>query len=130
VDVSLVRADPGLKTGITASFSAEDRALVTYPGAIAALTAEEIPEAVLAGFAHLHVSSYYLQTGLQPGLPALFAKAKAMGLTVSLDPGVRPGGTVEPEDSGGGGILRCVSAERDGVGRVGGYGGCGGGAAG
>jgi sugar/nucleoside kinase (ribokinase family) len=66
--------------------------LVTYPGAIAALTAEEIPEAVLAGFAHLHVSSYYLQTGLQPGLPALFAKAKAMGLTVSLDPGYDPAG--------------------------------------
>ncbi len=92
VDVRLVRADPGLKTGITASCSAEDRALVTYPGAIAELTASEIPMATLGEFQHLHVSSYYLQTGLQPGLAGLFAKAKALGLTVSLDPGYDPSG--------------------------------------
>src|SRR3982750_2187358 len=35
VDISLVHVEPGLKTGITASFSSEDRALVTFPGAIA-----------------------------------------------------------------------------------------------
>lgn len=92
VDVSLVRSDPSLKTGITASCSAEDRALVTFPGAIAELTAGEIPVSALGEFAHLHVSSYYLQTKLQPGLAELFATAKAMGLTVSLDPGYDPAG--------------------------------------
>jgi sugar/nucleoside kinase (ribokinase family) len=90
VDVSLVRADPGCKTGITASFTYEDRALVTFPGAIAQLTASDIDPAILASFNHLHVSSYYLQTGLQPGLAGLFQAARAAGLTVSLDPGGDP----------------------------------------
>ncbi len=90
VDISLVRVDPSLKTGITASFSAEDRALATFPGAIAELRASEIDASVLTGFHHLHVSSYYLQRGLQPGLPGLFRTARQAGLTVSLDPGHDP----------------------------------------
>jgi sugar/nucleoside kinase (ribokinase family) len=90
VDISLVRVEPGLKTGITASFSSEDRALVTFPGAIAELTADEISRPMLSGFTHLHVSSYYLQRALQPGLAGLCDMAKQMGLTVSLDPGHDP----------------------------------------
>lgn len=90
VDVSLIQTDPLLKTGITASFSAEDRALTTYPGAMTALNTESITPAILSGFTHLHVSSYYLQRGLQAGLPRLFQTAKAMGLTLSLDPGYDP----------------------------------------
>jgi sugar/nucleoside kinase (ribokinase family) len=90
VDIGLVRVDPSLKTGITASFSAEDRALATFPGAIAELRAGEIAASILAGFTHLHVSSYYLQRGLQPGLPLLFQAARQAGLTVSLDPGHDP----------------------------------------
>ncbi len=92
VDGRLVQTIPGLKTGVTGSFSFEDRALVTFPGAIAELTAADIPPDVLEGFEHLHVSSYYLQTGLQSGLPGLFQTAKQLGLTVSLDPGHDPAG--------------------------------------
>ena len=92
VDIGLVRIEPGLKTGITASFSSDDRALVTFPGAIAELTADEISRPMLSGFTHLHVSSYYLQRALQPGLAGLCAMAKQMGLTVSLDPGHDPSG--------------------------------------
>jgi sugar/nucleoside kinase (ribokinase family) len=92
VDIGLVRVEPGLKTGITASFSSEDRALVTFPGAIAELTADEISRPMLSGFTHLHVSSYYLQRALQPGLAGLCKAAKQMGLTVSLDPGHDPSG--------------------------------------
>lgn len=90
VDVSLVRVDPSLKTGITAAFSSGDRALFTYPGAIAELTCDEIPLEILKRFTHLHVSSYYLQRGLQAGLPDLFRHAKEAGLSVSLDPGHDP----------------------------------------
>ncbi len=90
VDTSLVVVDPALKTGITASFSAEDRALVTFPGSIAALTADDVTADILSRYRHLHVSSYYLQSELQPGLPALFRAAKQAGLTVSLDPGHDP----------------------------------------
>jgi sugar/nucleoside kinase (ribokinase family) len=90
VDATLVQVNPGLRTGITGSFSVEDRALVTFAGAIAELTCAEIPSSLLSGFTHLHVSSYYLQRGLQPGLPGLFQTAKRLGLTVSLDPGHDP----------------------------------------
>jgi sugar/nucleoside kinase (ribokinase family) len=92
VEIRLVRVEPGLKTGITASFSSEDRALVTFPGAIAELTADEISRPMLCGFTHLHVSSYYLQRALQPGLAGLCEMAKQMGFTVSLDPGHDPSG--------------------------------------
>lgn len=91
VDVSSVIRDPAVKTGLTVSItSSRDRALVTYTGAIAALRASDIEEAVLAGFQHLHISSYYLQEGLRPGCRALFAAAHAHGLSSSLDPGYDP----------------------------------------
>ena len=41
---------------------------------------------------HLHVASYFLQTALRPGLPDLFQRAHALGLTVSLDTNWDPSG--------------------------------------
>lgn len=91
IDVTAVRHDPGLRTGITASFSTRsDRALVTFAGAIGALRAQEIDDARLAAADHLHVSSYYLQRALRPDLKTLFARARAQGLSTSLDPGFDP----------------------------------------
>ncbi len=90
VDTALVQTDPQLKTGITASFSSHDRALTTFAGAMTALTVADISTSVLGGFTHLHVSSYYLQSGLREGLPALFRMARELGMTVSLDPGYDP----------------------------------------
>lgn len=90
VDVSLVRADPLLPTGVTVSISDRDRALVTYPGAMEGLRADEATDGLLARFRHLHVSAYFLQRELKPGLPSLFRRARALGLTTSLDPGHDP----------------------------------------
>ena len=90
VDVSLVRADPSLQTGLTVSISDRDRALVTYPGAMEGLRANEATDCLLAQFRHLHVSAYFLQRGLKPGLPCLFRRARALGLTTSFDPGHDP----------------------------------------
>lgn len=91
VDVAGVRCEPAARTGVTAAFSTPgDRALVTFPGAIAALRADHIADAWLAAGRHLHVSSYYLQRGLQPDLAALFRRAHAAGLSTSLDPGHDP----------------------------------------
>jgi sugar/nucleoside kinase (ribokinase family) len=91
IDVSRVVRDPGLQTGVTVSItSPRDRALVSYLGAIRALRADDVPDAALRGFDHLHVSSYYLQEGLRPGCRDLFARAHAAGLTTSLDPGFDP----------------------------------------
>lgn len=91
VDVSRVIRNPSLKTGLTVSItSARERALVSYLGAIAALRGEDVPDEAFRGFDHLHVSSYFLQQGLRPSLASLFARARAAGLTTSLDPGFDP----------------------------------------
>lgn len=91
VDTTSVAAHDGLRTGVTVAISSHgDRALLTWPGAIAALRAGDVSDARLADARHLHVSSYYLQAGLRPQLGELFARARAAGLTTSLDPGSDP----------------------------------------
>jgi len=94
VDVSRIHRRADLKTGITASItSSQDRALVTYLGAIATLRPEDVPETAFAGHCHFHVSAYFLQDGLRTGLRDLFAAARRAGLTTSLDPGYDPSET-------------------------------------
>jgi sugar/nucleoside kinase (ribokinase family) len=90
VDATPVIVDPRLKTGVTAAISAADRALVTFSGAIAELCAADIRPELLKTCGHLHVSSYFLQRSLQPGLCELFAQAKGLGLSTSLDTGHDP----------------------------------------
>jgi sugar/nucleoside kinase (ribokinase family) len=91
VDCTLVQRDASLQTGITVSItSPEDRAMITYLGAIAALQEGDVTHANLLGHAHLHVSSFYLQRALRPGLKRLFTRAREAGLTTSLDPGFDP----------------------------------------
>jgi sugar/nucleoside kinase (ribokinase family) len=91
VDVSRVIRDPALKTGLTVSItSARERALVSYLGAIAELRGSDVPDGAFSGFDHLHVSSYFLQQGLRPAIASLFGRARASGLTTSLDPGFDP----------------------------------------
>ncbi len=98
IDVSRVIRSGELKTGITVSISSpRDRAMVTYLGAITALAGEEVTGETLAAFGHLHVSSYYLQERLRPGVRDLFARARRLGLTTSLDPGYDPSGEFGPD---------------------------------
>jgi sugar/nucleoside kinase (ribokinase family) len=93
IDLSRVIRGGGPRTGITVSITHPgDRALVTYLGAIAALTGADVPDAAMAGLDHLHTSSFYFQEGLRPDLPDLFARARRAGLTTSLDTGFDPGG--------------------------------------
>jgi len=91
IDCAQVIRDPAIKTGVTVSItSRSDRALVTYPGSIAELRAGDIRDEDLRKCRHLHVSSFYLQRALRPGLKSLFARAHGLGLTTSLDPGFDP----------------------------------------
>ena len=91
IDTSGIRRDPALRTGVTASLStAQDRALVTFAGATTALRGDDIFDRLLRDAEHLHVSSYYLQTGLRPDCRALFVRARKNGLSTSLDPGFDP----------------------------------------
>jgi sugar/nucleoside kinase (ribokinase family) len=94
IDVSRVRSPELLKTGVTVAVtSPRDRALISFLGSIAALQGSDVSDAALVGFQHLHVSSYFLQTGLRPGLADVFARAHRLGLTTSLDPGFDPSET-------------------------------------
>ena len=85
---------PDQPTGFSVILSRPDgdRAILTYPGLIPALRAEETPDRLLAQARHLHVASVFLQTALQPGLPQLLDRAHAQGLTTSLDTNWDPRG--------------------------------------
>jgi sugar/nucleoside kinase (ribokinase family) len=91
IDLGAVVVDPGLKTGVTVAITSPvDRALVSFLGSIASLRERDVPRALLSAADHLHVSSFYLQEGLRPGVKTLFREARAAGLTTSLDPGFDP----------------------------------------
>jgi sugar/nucleoside kinase (ribokinase family) len=93
IELDHVLVDEGTTTGITVSISSgQDRALVTCLGAIAELAAEDVPDSAFDGASHLHVAGFFLQTRLRPGLPELFRRARARGLTTSLDSGHDPEG--------------------------------------
>src|SRR5687767_3562346 len=91
VDVSnvIIRSDG--QTGLSLILNrGMDRAILTYPGLIAALRESDISDALIQEARHLHVASYFLQTNLQPDLPDLFRRARAFGLTTSLDTNYDP----------------------------------------
>jgi sugar/nucleoside kinase (ribokinase family) len=91
INIDAVQCRAGLVTGVTAAIStASDRALVTCAGSIGAMEVADLDDALLARADHLHVSSFYLQSGLRPRLGELMARARAGGLTTSLDPGFDP----------------------------------------
>ena len=93
VDVSGVAVDPGVRTGLTVVLARPgDRAILTFPGAIAMMTAARVDPALAARARHVHVSSFFLQIGLAPGLPDLLATARAGGTTTSVDPNWDPSG--------------------------------------
>jgi sugar/nucleoside kinase (ribokinase family) len=94
VDVSHVVVRDGSPTGMTVALSrGGDRAILTALGAVASLTAADVPEALLAGARHVHAGSWFLlEDSLGPGLAALFAATRAAGATTSLDTNWDPAG--------------------------------------
>lgn len=75
-----------------------DRAILTYPGAIPLLSADHLDLSLLRQARHVHVGSYFLQDALRPDLPRLFAQARELGLSTSLDPNWDPAGTWDVGD--------------------------------
>ncbi len=74
------------KTGATIAMSyGNDRAMVTFPGAMSVMKQEDISDEVLMQAKHLHVSSIFMQKSLLKGITTLFKRAKNLGLTTSLD---------------------------------------------
>jgi ribokinase len=87
--------DPRGRTGVTVVLSTpDDRAVLTFGGAIPTLTAEQagsaLEQAIRDGARHLHAASFFLLPQLAPGLPDLLARAQAAGLTTSLDTNYDP----------------------------------------
>jgi len=86
VDVHGVGVREDLSTGLTVALArGDDRAIVTFPGCIDALTAAMVDQDLLRGARHLHVSSFYLQPRLAPGLRGLLEAAHTAGAGTSLD---------------------------------------------
>ncbi len=96
VDIGNVIVSQTESTGLSVilnqpfDYSQGDRAILTHLGLIAELHASDIADSLLAQARHLHVASYFLQTKLQPDLPALFKRARSLGLTTSLDTNYDP----------------------------------------
>jgi sugar/nucleoside kinase (ribokinase family) len=86
VDTRHVIVDPALKTGLgIALCQREDRAILTYLGSIAAIEPDDVTDEFLSAARHLHHGSFFLHARLRPAMPAIFRRARALGLTTSLD---------------------------------------------
>jgi sugar/nucleoside kinase (ribokinase family) len=86
VDLSKVVRFPGKTTGLTVILpQRKGRYILTYPGTMHDMSVKDLDLSYVFGAKHLHLSSYFLQKGMRPGLVELFRKAKEAGLTTSLD---------------------------------------------
>jgi sugar/nucleoside kinase (ribokinase family) len=86
VDTSAIVTRAELATGVSVILGdADDRAVLTAPGAIDSLAAADVDPALLARADHVHVSSYFLLSRLRPGLPHLLRGARNAGATTSVD---------------------------------------------
>jgi len=86
VDTSMLMMSNKWKTGATIILNAdEDRANVTYQGAMKYLGIGDITSEMLSTANHLHFSSYFLQPGFKNELHNLFKMAKELGLSTSFD---------------------------------------------
>jgi sugar/nucleoside kinase (ribokinase family) len=87
VDTRFIIRTNEFNTGATVVMNQDnDRAMLTYPGAMTVLSMNDITDEMLKSARHLHVSSIFLQSGLKEDIVALMKRAKAMGMTTSLDP--------------------------------------------
>lgn len=76
-----------LTTGVTVVLNyGEDRSMVTYPGAMELLKGADVSNEILSFAKHLHISSIFLQPLILKDLKDILLRAKALGMTTSIDP--------------------------------------------
>ena len=94
VDVAGVIRRPGRQTGLSVVLTRADgdRAILTYSGTMTELSAADMSLDRMRSARHVHASSFFLQRGLQAGLPGLLRAAREAGATTSLDTGWAPEG--------------------------------------
>jgi sugar/nucleoside kinase (ribokinase family) len=94
VDLTQVKYRDSPSTGVTVLLHhGERRHILTYPGTMAEMKVADLDMSYLTSAGHFHLSSLFLQTGLQPDLPQLFSSLKRAGLTLSLDTNDDPSDT-------------------------------------
>ena len=103
VDISRVRFSSSLATGISVILQHPTwRNILTHLGTISALSFEDLDLDYLKSARHFHLSSFYLQTALQPRIPELFRILKGAGLTLSMDT------NDDPDDTWQGGLQEAL----------------------
>ncbi|MEX0989091.1 MAG: carbohydrate kinase family protein [Actinomycetota bacterium] len=91
VEVGGMHVAPDRATGVSVVLTrGSDHAILAAPGAVAQLRGEHVDRRLVERARHVHVTSYFVQTGLQADVPSLFAAAKAGGATTSIDPNEDP----------------------------------------
>lgn len=86
VDTRFVIESDACATGATVVMNyAEDRANVTYAGAMARMRLADLDPAIFKLTHHIHLSSLFMQPGLMADLEELLRLAKSNGVTLSLD---------------------------------------------
>ena len=91
VDVSLVKRDNSVATGLGVTLAEpDDRAILTILGSIDLSRPCDLPDSPRSISRHWHVASPFLLRGLRSAWPKFLGRAKADGLTVSLDPNWDP----------------------------------------
>ncbi len=91
IDVSGLVIDPSIKTGLGISLSTgNDRAILTYGGSIPLLNYQDIDFDIIAAGRHLHSGSFYLLDSLRPEMAQVYQRAKALGLSTSIDTNYDP----------------------------------------
>ncbi len=86
VDISNIREDAGLKTGISAILAEpEDRSILTYSGTIDAVQPKELTESLLSGCRHWHIASFFLLSRLRSSWPDWLRGCRRHNVTTSLD---------------------------------------------
>jgi sugar/nucleoside kinase (ribokinase family) len=86
VDTSNIIKSTSLNTGATIVLVYDqDRANVTYPGAMNDLRLDDIDFDLLSEARHMHFSNCFMQPGIRNDLTGLFRRSKELGLTTSLD---------------------------------------------
>jgi len=94
VDTTFVRTVEGGRTGssviLVRADDANDRHILTDFGVMGDLLASDIKLDELADLRHLHIGSWFLQTGAFHELASVLAQARARGITTSVDPNDDP----------------------------------------
>jgi sugar/nucleoside kinase (ribokinase family) len=86
VDADFIIVSDRYKTGATIVLNyVEDRAMITHPGAMTHLTSNDVTRDILIQSKHVHISSVFLQPGIQNTLVEILGLAKELNLTTSLD---------------------------------------------